>query len=583
MQKSRLLVGLLALAGSLGAALTEEQRVQDFQAVAALFAKSYAPANWKILALGVNLFETAPWERRVRAAKNDLEHVKVLMEYVGSLQDTHSQLTLLSNFYADLGFYCDVYDGKVILDSIDRALLPLARYPFRAGDEFVSLDGRPVLEIARELSREQGWGNPRAALRAAVGRVTFRQQWEHALAVDLPNTSTVVIKRQSGEVETYQIPWDKVGYAVRDLGAAPTPHAMSSGIALKSTDEATPESEPLTEERTKRFYAKRVSKVADSRVFRKESMLNEDGTRSPHLSLRGFGATAPVWTVPTGFVQRLGRSSTDAFFTGTYVSQGKRIGFLRLKDFLYLTNAQLNQLATEIVYFNNNTDGLVVDVMRNRGGYDCAVVETAAMLIPRRFEVDGVSIRPSLSWINYFDQLLLESEFYGDPQYVIDTYTFHRDLVISAYGNGRSMTGSIPSCSLGYGELSYSFAYTKPLIVLIDDFSTSAGDMFPAMIQDNGRAKLVGMRTNGAGGNVRESAVGSWSESYTTFTESIVMRRTERTVEGFPRSPFIENVGVRPDVTLDFMTVDNVLTNGRPFVEAFTKIIVDEILAAQQP
>lgn len=582
MKLSRTIVGVLAAASTLVGALTEEQRVQDFQAVSAIFAKSYAPANWKIQVFGVNIFENGEWLKRVRAAKNDLEHTKILMEYVGSLQDTHSQLYMQSNFVADLGFYADLYDGKAVIDLLDRSIIPASRYPFVVGDEFVSIDGRPALEVAAELAKEQGWGNPRAALRAAIQRITYRQQAEHPLVVDLPEESTVVIRRQNGALETYKVRWAKTGYGIRDLGASASPRSLSKGLLLSEAG-TTPEPEvDLISEKRRLQYAARLAKVSDRRVsLPKPFVRTEDGRLEKLESVRGFGRTTPVWTAPAGFVQRLGRNSTDVFYSGTYVSDGQRIGIIRMRDFSFLTNSQLNQLANEINFMNNNTDGLVVDVMRNPGGYDCAVVETTAMLVPGKFLVDGVSIRPSLSWITYFDNLLLDAEFFEDPQYVIDTWKFQRDLVIAAFGNGRGMTGAIPSCALDFTEPSYSFAYRKPLIVLVDDFSTSAADAFPGMMQDNKRGKLVGMRTNGAGGNVTAVNAGPWSETSTSYTESIAIRAEERKYDGFPASRFIENVGVRPEIELDYMTMENLLNGGRPFVTAFTKIIVDEIRAAR--
>jgi hypothetical protein len=575
--KSRISLALALLGCStLQAALTEEQRVQDFQALAALYAKSYAPANWKLQALGINIFETGEWIKRVRAAKNDLEHVKVLMEYAASFKDTHTSVTMQSNFLADLGFYCDLYDGKVVIDSIDRFLLPRSRYPFAEGDEFVSLDGVPAIDVARQLEKEQGWGNPRAMLRYAIASVTFRAQYQTPLAVNLPEESAVVIRRQSGTMETYRIKWDKSGFPIRDLGSSAAPRMALNG--LRFSEESA--EEPI--ERRHGHYRTKQMALADYRVGRQKSFIgNEDGSRQKLDSVRGLNRQTPIWALPTGFVQRLGRGANDVFFTGTFVSEGQRIGFLRIKNFSFYTNAQLNQIASEIMYFNNNTDGLVVDVMRNPGGSDCAIVEAAAMLIPNRFSVDGVSIRPSLDWINYFDSQVLDSEFFGDPQYFIDTFKFQRDLVVAAFGNGRGMTGSIPTCSLDFQESSYSFAYRKPMVLLVDDFSTSAADSFAGMIQDNNRGKLIGMRTNGAGGNVNETRSGPWSETSTSFTESLVMRSMERTYEGFPKSPFIENVGVRPDIALDYMTLDNIVNSGRPFVTAFTKLIVEEIRAAR--
>jgi len=45
----------------------------------------------------------------------------------------------------------------------------------------------------------------------------------------------------------------------------------------------------------------------------------------------------------------------------------------------------------------------------------------------------------------------------------------------------------------------------------------------------------------------------------------------------FPPTPYIENVGVRPDVELDYMTRENLLSGGAPFVSAFTAAAVDYI------
>ena len=115
------------------------------------------------------------------------------------------------------------------------------------------------------------------------------------------------------------------------------------------------------------------------------------------------------------------------------------------------------------------------------------------------------------------------------------------------------------------------------LIVLVDDFSTSAADGFSAMMQDNKRGKLVGMRTNGAGGSVIEISAGWWSGTNTRLTQSLMVRAESRAFPGFPNSTYIENIGVRPDIELDYMNVDTLVASGKPFVEAFTQILVDEV------
>jgi hypothetical protein len=42
----------------------------------------------------------------------------------------------------------------------------------------------------------------------------------------------------------------------------------------------------------------------------------------------------------------------------------------------------------------------------------------------------------------------------------------------------------------------------------------------------------------------------------------------------YPPSPYIENIGVRPDIAVDYMTRANLLSAGAPFVQAFTEAAV---------
>ena len=119
--------------------------------------------------------------------------------------------------------------------------------------------------------------------------------------------------------------------------------------------------------------------------------------------------------------------------------------------------------------------------------------------------------------------------------------------------------------------------YRKPLIILIDEFSISAADIFPAMMQDNARRKLVGMCANGGRGSVSGWPTGYYSESNTNNTNTLVVRRCPIATTELPIESYVENIGARPDIELDYMTRNNMLNAGRPFVAAFTAIIADEI------
>ena len=118
---------------------------------------------------------------------------------------------------------------------------------------------------------------------------------------------------------------------------------------------------------------------------------------------------------------------------------------------------------------------------------------------------------------------------------------------------------------------------TGSLILL--QMSASGGAFFPAVIQDNGRGQIVGWRTMGAGGNVIPYDVTVFSEAAATVTQSLMVRREPIVTAEYPTAPYVENVGVRPDVEIDYMTRDNLMNRGTVFVASFTKVMLERIAA----
>jgi C-terminal processing protease CtpA/Prc len=104
--------------------------------------------------------------------------------------------------------------------------------------------------------------------------------------------------------------------------------------------------------------------------------------------------------------------------------------------------------------------------------------------------------------------------------------------------------------------------------------TASAGDAFAATIQDNARGPLFGWRTMGAGGgNVEGWLAGSYSLGGATVTEMLMHRPFFIVTPEFPPAPYVENIGVRPDIQVDYMTIDNLTQQGKPFVDAFVAAI----------
>jgi len=541
------------------AQLTPDQKALDFQTIASLYAKQYAPYEWKRDQLGFDLMDLRPWLERVRASKDDIEYLEIVAEYTAKLNDVHSYSVVNSNFVADLHLFTDIYDGKVLIESISRTFLPAARYDFAVGDELVQIDGRPAMEVVREIAKWNAFGNERSTLRWAADQLVFRTQSSVPRAHLLGEQAQLLIRRADGSERTYAIPWDKDGTPITKLGPGPN---FRFARAAREQEEA-PSDEP---------------------AWRKPWMQLQRHRDLRGKHLRGYAERDPVFRFPPNFQQRLGRNRSDFFNSGTWQEGGKRLGYIRIGTFepvnFSILNVPIRQFAAEIAFLQANTDVLVVDITRNPGGYGCYAEWLLQYLMPGTFQTFGEEVRPSLARLQDWRFAAADAEEFAEPWETAIIKNILKDLE-TAYSENRGRTGTLHMCNLGptvepirdnAGRL---LAYTKPILLLTDEFTVSAGDIFAAIAQDNRRAKVFGFRTAGAGGSTERFQAGFYSEGFASVTPSLVVRPEIRGAAGFPATRYLENTGVRPDIEYDYQTRDNLINAGRDFVSAFTKAALE--------
>jgi hypothetical protein len=111
-----------------------------------MYAKNYASYEWKRDVVGFDLYRLTPWLQRIHHS-DDLDFHDALFEYLGRCA-TRTPHVVSVAVQRIARFHVDIYDGKVLIDTINRTLLPQAQYPFGVGDELVALDG----EAARASS-----------------------------------------------------------------------------------------------------------------------------------------------------------------------------------------------------------------------------------------------------------------------------------------------------------------------------------------------------------------------------------------------------------------------------------------------
>jgi len=539
--------------------LTLAQKQSDFQFLASLYATYYAPYEWKKQLLGFDLMNIKPWLDKVAATKTDLDFYEVCVEYVASLADTHDAFSLPSDFVAQLGMIGDIYDGKVLIESINRTLLPQARFPFALGDEIVSIDGTAIEQLLKDLGKyAAGKGNPISVRRFAATRATSRPQSVMPHAPDVGASAKVVLRRQSGALETYDIPWVKTGTPL-EVGPVPSPKAQVHALAHRQSDaRAIGSNEP--------DYMSLLNQYTYSGVNASETGVIGYGARNP-LFLAGF---------PSTFTRRLGGNAADFFYSGTFKYEDLTIGYIRIPNYSPPSQpVALQQFEREIDFMNSNTNGLIVDEMRNTGGNLCFGENIAARLIPYQFHATGFQLRAYWSRVLGFYNSMIAAKAAGAPQDVIARYELIYNAMLAANLQERGLSETLPLCSSTLNrdpatDVSGNIiAYKKSLMFMVDEFSTSTADSVAAMIQDAGRGILYGMRTNGAGGNNTSFDAGPFTEGVTGMTLALQVRKGPISTPDYPTTAYIENVGVRPEWIRDYMTKDNLLQNGAPFVKAF--------------
>src|SRR5260370_10727965 len=153
--------------------MTPTEKFLDFSQMAATYAMNYGPMQWKRDALNFDLLKIGDWLNKAANKQDDLDFYELCVFYVASLNDAHDVFQLPSDFQAYLGFGVDLYDGKTMIESIDRTQLPARDFPFQVGDELVSVDGVATQDLIQRFTKYAIAANPLSTSRVAAARITF--------------------------------------------------------------------------------------------------------------------------------------------------------------------------------------------------------------------------------------------------------------------------------------------------------------------------------------------------------------------------------------------------------------------------
>jgi len=532
--------------------LTKKRVLADLDSIHNFFEVKYAPKSWKQ--------EFAQWDldQSVEEAKNKVESHPapslkecqvIIRDFFNSTRDYHVGIRFFSTESATLPFMVKSAQGRYFVCFVDRDQLSKKDFPFDEGDEILIFDRRPIHDVIHEL-RLQEYGNNTLETDQALAEyaLTYRRG-ELGQIVPTGKVEITGLKKGKNKTQTVTLTWNYTPEKIRDfskLGLKTDVHtAFQMGDMEKDLNSLLSRSQFFQKFMVASLWDKTY--VGGFTELHKHSL----GARTSFVPCLG----KKIWHTNADDI-------FDAYIFET--AGGKKMGYIRLPHYMG-DDEELNEFGTIMNLFQKKTDALVIDQVNNPGGSVFYLYALAATLTDKPLSTPKHHIAMTQEEVYvahlllpYLEQVtndetarLVLGETLGsypvDYQFVMLMKQFCHFL-IDQWDEGKLY--SDPTFLFGVDEVQPhpKYKYTKPILLLINSLDFSGGDFFPAILQDNKRATILGTRTAGAGGYV----LGTEFPNHSGI-KGFVM--TGSLAERIDKRP-IENLGVRPDIQYDLLVVD---------------------------
>lgn len=539
-----LIIAAVSLGGTVCADKAQEMMLKDLEVIEQTFNVKYAPKEWKYEFSGWDLHE------QMNIAKNKVkdssnitlkDYQRIIRDFFNSTKDFHVGVSFYSTEFSVLPFRMESAEGRYFiayaLDS--KHFAPYMNYELNKGDEVLAIDGIPVAQAIEQFKNDEFQGLTSPSDHAiAVTAFTTRMGNHGHLTPEGPITITVKHKGTK-KIATYDLIW------IHNPDEIPN-------ILVTNTRALKEQSSFYKKEMTSAYFAKwKDTKALTKKILKKVEDQDDKFIGSVKSSLPPLGKE--IW-----------KSSFGSFFDAKiYQIRDKKIGFVRIPH--YMGSAQDFQDFVQIIdHLEKNSDLLVIDQLNNPGGMVFFTYALASVLTDKPLYVpkqkisinqsdlfDASQERQGLEKITNDEEAIQEigTSIVGYPvnHRLVQNFLSYSDFIAAEWKAGRAITenGYLYGIDLIYPHTTH---YTKPIYILINELDFSGGDFFPAILQDNKRATVLGNGTGGAGGFVINHAFQNLFgiESF-RLTGSLAER-----LNGKP----IENLGVTPDVKIEVTSRD---------------------------
>lgn len=518
----------------------KRRMLSDLDFIQSVFEVKYAPLTWKGEYASFNLnSECARIRAEIEAHPNmSLKQYQILLkELFNATKDYHVGITFYSTEEAALPFTIrGTPSHRYFVVFADKKNLP-SNVRLDVGDELLSFGGRPVHDVVSELKEAELGDNTPETDQALAERLLTHRMGDRGHVVPQGDVR-VSVKKRSGAIETYTMRWNYYPEKIRDTGRL--------GAVTMAVNAAEPKGEFAGDLKDHPLLNKMMVTSHYLPFTNKRTDIDnphELGAKNGFLPLLG---------------KKLWKSSSESTFDA-YIFQnasGKKVGYVRIPNY-FGDEEEVADFAEIIALFEARTDALVIDQLNNPGGslfylYALASHLTDRKLTPPKHRIAltqqevamAVTLLPILDLVN--DESTAQ-ELFGETLggypisygFIVRLREFFH-FIINEWDQGIVYTR--PTNVFGFEQIEPDalVTYTKPILLLVNSLDFSGGDFFPAILQDNKRARILGTRTAGAGGFV-------FSNHFPNHTGIHEFHLTGSLAERLNNKP-LENLGVVPDV-----------------------------------
>jgi C-terminal processing protease CtpA/Prc len=432
---------------------------------------------------------------QTREALTPDQFQQLMVAMIAELKDGHVNLTRLSYDYYTLGIYTAAIEGRLFVTGFAKDIFIPGRAakPVQIGDEIIAADGVSIQDLADRLRPYAQTGTYEARNNFALQGIVNRPR---AVFPAVKEGTPITLAFRRGD-QTFEGDYNWIETRAYRNARELAPESFDSHL-LKAwtTDVPVPFGFPGTVHSYFRTGLDHLGLPVGSE-YDIGALLNQSLSNPQQSEIRP--------------VQRLRASVVRV--------NGKNVGILRVPSYSPGSPAaainELKWIAELLKRFENAVDVLVIDQLSNSGGYVFYVGGLGALLAGQEpLKSFTVNMRLNETVLNR----------YADPSVSPDPMTGRRDNwaqnhlrqlhyenLLAKFKAGEKWSGPLamfhPDTSEADVEVgkimpSDAVSFTKPILILNDNKSASGGDFFPALMQSNGRAVVMGESSSGLGGPV---------------------------------------------------------------------------------